>query len=154
MATNTDMTALDGAAQFVRQFGEVWQQPSVQRLDELTHDDVQYVQPLHRTITGRKAAADFWRQMLAMIPDLRAEVLNWAHREGAVYIEFRMSGTIAGNPITWEAVDRYRLEDGKVRQRIAYFDPLPLAGKVARRPRSLFAFIRFGARQALGRHAS
>ena len=148
MVTNTETTSLE-AAEFVRQFVEVWAQPTVERLDRLTHSDVEYIQPLHRTLQGREAASDFWRQLFAMMPDLRAEVLNWAERDGVVYIEFQMSGTVAGNPIAWTAVDRYWLEEGTVRQRIAYFDPLPLAGKVARRPRSALAFLRFGVRQTI-----
>lgn len=130
------------AADFVRRFGEAWAAPDPERLNRLVHSDVEFIQPLEPPIRGHREAAALWRRLFSMIPDAHGEVLSWAHRDGVVFIELRISGTLGGRPIEWVTLDRIRLEDDKVRQRIAYFDPLPIIGAVARRPGALGRWLR------------
>jgi hypothetical protein len=126
---------------FVRRFGEVWAAPSPERLNTLVHPDVVFVQPIEREVHGHAEAAAFWRRLFRLVPDLRGEVVSWAYRGGVVFIELRMSGTLGGRPIGWTTVDRIRLDAGKVRHRTANFDPLPLIGAIALRPRALALFL-------------
>jgi hypothetical protein len=122
------------AADFVQRFEETWADPSPERLNALLHADVRLVQPLEREIRGHAQATAAWKRSFGLIPDLRGEVLEWAERDGFLVISIRLHGTVGRRPVEWISSDHIRLEDGLVRERIAYFDPLPLVGAVLRSP--------------------
>ena len=142
----TDQTP---AADFVRRFAEVWADPDPERLNGLVHSDVHFIQPLEAPIHGHREAGELWRRLFAIIPDARGELLSWAERDGVVFIELQISGTLGGRPLEWVTLDRIRLEHGRVRQRVAYFDPLPIIGAVARRPGALRDWLRANAGRLL-----
>jgi len=129
------------APDFVRRFSEAWSAPAVERLNALLHEDVRLIQPMESEVNGLEAAGEMWRNLLSMIPDISGEVLSWAGRGDIVLIEFRMGGTFGGRRLEWVTADRIRLENGKVRERIAYFDPLPLIGAIVTRPRGLASWL-------------
>lgn len=122
------------AAEFVERFAQVWASPTPERLNGLVHSDVVFNQPLEPVVRGHRNVAEFWRRNFTLIPDLHGDVVSWGARDGIVYIELRMAGTLGGRPIEWVVLDRIRLEHGKVRQRTAYFDPLPLIRALITRP--------------------
>lgn len=124
------------AAEFVQRFGRTWANPNPERLNDLVHFDIEFTQPLEPVVRGHEEAAHFWRRIFTLIPDLHGEVLSWGFRTGILYIELRMIGTLGGRRIEWVTLDRIRLEDGKVGQRTAYFNPLPLVRAVITRPRA------------------
>jgi len=132
----------DQAAEFVARFAKTWADPSPERLNELVHPDVVFVQPIEPVVRGHAMASAFWRRLFTLIPDLRGEVISWAHREDVVFIEVRLHGTLGGRPIEWVSVDRILLDSGKVRQRVANFNPLPLIRALALRPAALVGFIK------------
>jgi len=156
-STTTQQTTAPGVGDepaviaFVERFADAWAAPTPERLNGLVHEDVEFIQPLRPAVNGHDEAAAFWRELFSMIPDLRGEVLSWAHRDGIVFIELRMHGNLAGRPIEWVTLDRIRLREGKVQQRIAYFDPLPLVGAIATRPRALHAWLRANAARLMPR---
>lgn len=129
------------AEDFVERFGKTWADPTPERLNELVHSDAVLVQPIEPVVRGHAEAAAFWRRLFALIPDLRGEVVSWGHRNGVVYIEARMHGTLGGRPIEWITLDRIHLDAGKVRRRTAYFNPLPLLRAIALRPRALLRMV-------------
>lgn len=131
----------DQAADFVRRFGTVWSAPDPEALNELVHPDIEFIQPMEAPVHGHGEAAAFWRRLLTLIPDVRGEVISWGLREDRLYVELRMFGTLGGKPIQWVVLDRILLQDGRVRQRIAYFNPLPLILAVMTRPRSWPAYL-------------
>ncbi|MGC1166050.1 MAG: hypothetical protein WA862_08075 [Solirubrobacterales bacterium] len=62
---------------------------------------------------------------------------------GGPLIEFTLSGTTAGVPLSWRAVDHIVLrEDGLASQRVSYFDSVPLILTVLRHPGAWPAFVR------------
>lgn len=134
--TSEEVNREADAAEFVERFGTVWANPSPDRLNGLVHPDVEFIQPMEAVVRGHREATAFWRRLFTLIPDARGEALSWGTRGEFVYIELRMFGTLGGKPLEWVVLDRIRLEDGKVRQRIAYFDPLPLVRAVVTRPRA------------------
>lgn len=132
-----------GAADFARRFAEFWAAPTPERLDAVLAPQVRLVAPMTPTTDtleeGRRAFAD----LLELIPDLTAEVHRWGATADGVLIEFTLSGTAGGGPISWHAVDRFVLgEDGLATERISYFDPTPIALTLARRPRTWPGFGR------------
>lgn len=137
------------AADFARRFAEFWAAPAPERLDAVLAPQVRLVAPMtpttHTLEEGKRAFADLFE----LIPDLTGEVHRWGATADGVLIEFTLSGTTGGAPISWQAVDRFVLgEDGLATERISYFDPTPIALTVARRPRSWPAFARAQLRRA------
>jgi SnoaL-like domain len=131
------------ADDFARRFAEYWRAPSPERLDTVLAERVRLVAPMTPTTEtladGKCAFAD----LLELIPDLTGEVHRWGATEDGVLIEFTLSGTAGGGPVSWHAVDRFVLgEDGLAKERISYFDSLPLVLTVARRPRAWPGFLR------------
>jgi len=136
------------AADFVRRFGEYWQAPSPEGLATLLAPKVRLVAPMtattHTLADGQRA----FGELFELIPGMTAEVHRWGATEDGVLIEFTISGTAGGKPISWDAVDHFVLdEDGLATERVSYFDSAPIALAVARRPRAWPAFVRNQIRQ-------
>jgi ketosteroid isomerase-like protein len=145
------MTAIAGteaAQRFVEQFAAGWRDAVdadafSDHFEPLLTDDVRLIQPQVPTTVGKKAFREvFARPLFELIPDIRAEVHRWAAREDFVLIEFTLSGTLGGRPVSWKVVDRIILRDGLVAERLAYFDPTPLLAAIATRPRAWPTFAR------------
>jgi ketosteroid isomerase-like protein len=135
-------TPSDDAERFVRAFAAMWDRPTVEGFGALMHPDVRLVQPLARPARGAREACEWFAGMLALVPDIRIAVDRWSGTPDALFIEWTATATFGGKPVRWSAVDRFRLADGKVLERIAYFDPLPLLGVVVRRPSGWLGFVR------------
>jgi hypothetical protein len=130
------------AAEFVERFAEAWSRPTGARLAALCHPEVRLVQPLMRETRGREAGARAFDELLALVPDLHAEVHRHGVTEGGVLIEFSLIGTLARRPYTWHVVDRITLEDGLVAERISYFDALPVLLESLKAPRKAPGFLK------------
>jgi predicted SnoaL-like aldol condensation-catalyzing enzyme len=117
---------------------------SVARLAELTHPDYRAVQPQAPDALGPDGMLDFFARVYALVPDLRGEVIEANVYDGGVYVEVRLTGTIAGRPVTWVACDRFWFEDGLVKGRVTYFDPTSLFAAVATQPRAWRRWWRSG----------
>lgn len=88
---------------------------------------------------GKRAFAD----LFDLIDDMTAEVHRWGPTSDGVLIEFTVRGTTKGSSISWESVDRFVLdENGLATERVTYFDSLPLALTLMRRPKTWPAFTR------------
>ena len=134
---------LERAADFTRRFADFWSAPAPGLLGTILAEDVRLVAPMtpttHSLAEGKRAFA----RTFELIPDLTAEVHRWGATEHGVLIEFTLSGSAGGSPISWRAVDRFTIgEDGLATERVSYFDTMPLIGAVARRPRAWPAFLR------------
>lgn len=130
-------SAQDAGADFVRRFEEFWAAPSRDRLAAtLASPETRLVAPMTPTTRTFEAGWQSFASLLELIPDLSATVHRWGPTEDGVLIEFTLSGTVGGRPISWTSVDRFTLDDeGLATERITYFDSVPVALAVARRPR-------------------
>jgi ketosteroid isomerase-like protein len=134
--------AASAAAEFVERFAAAWAEPSPERLGALGHTEVVLIQPAMRRMEGREQARRGFAKLFAVWPDLRAEVDRWSATGDYVFIDFRLRATVARRPFEWPVVDRILLEDGLVRERVSYFDPLPLMLESLKRPSKLPAMLR------------
>lgn len=123
------------AARFVQKFADVWAAPDLEKHESLWSDDIVLIQPMSRTMRGKKACRAGFARIFKLIPDLTAEVHSYAHNDKQVFIEFTLSGTYGGKPITWRAVDRFTFTDGLIAERVSFFDAVPLVMTLLRRPR-------------------
>ncbi len=118
------------AADFIRRFSEFWRSPAPERLNMLL------------------AAERSFSDVFALVSGMTAEVHRWGATSDGVLIEFTVRGTAGGAPISWPSVDRFVLnEEGLATERFTYFDSLPLALTVVRRPKTWRGFIRGRIRQ-------
>lgn len=131
------------ASDYARRFAEYWSAPTPERLGEILAERVRLVAPMTPTTHSLADGKRTFAQLLGLIPDLTAEVHRWGATADGVLIEFTLSGSAGGAPISWHAVDRFVLrEDGLATERISYFDSAQIAMTVARRPRVWPAFVR------------
>jgi len=99
----------------------------------LLSPDVTLVSPMMPSTNTLDEAKAGWTNLLALIPDLSSEVHRWGASEDGVFIEFRLRGTVGDELVSWEVVDRFVLgADGLAKERVAYFDPSPLAAAFTR----------------------
>jgi hypothetical protein len=129
----------------VQRFAAGWRTPEPHAWDDLLAADVELSQPLLRDGHSRSAWHGEVARLLAFIPDLHGEVLRWAGRGDTLFIELELRGTAGGKPVSFRAVDRLTLGDeATVVRRDSFFDPIPLAATLARRPRAWMRWWRSG----------
>ena len=139
------------AADFVERFATFWRAPDPERLDTVLAANAKLSAPMIPTTYGLEAGRRAFAELFELIENMTAEVHRWGATSDGVLIEFTVRGTIAGAPVSWEAVDRFVLDDaGLATERATYFDPLPLAWSVARRPRAWPGFVRSRLNQMRG----
>ena len=145
---------MSGPEDFVRRFVEYWAGPDPERLPELLTADVVLAQPLSPTTHGLQAAKLAFHRLFAQFPDLRGTVDRWRGDDQHVFIELRLHATLGGSAVEWPVVDRFTLRaDGDrllASERVSYFDPLPLVGKLLRHPIAAWRATRGGATLATG----
>lgn len=133
----------EAAADFVRRFEEFWAAPSHASLAATIAPNARLVAPMNPTTHTLDKGWQAFAGLLELIPDLSATVHRWGPTDDGVLIEFTLSGTAGGGPISWDSVDRFTLDDdGLATERITYFDSVPIALTVARRPRVWPSFAR------------
>lgn len=150
LSERTDQAAADPeAADLVARFTDAWQRKDPDAFTPLFHPDVHLIHPIDRNTHGPDEAREFMARTMSVVPDLRYEVEGWASGSGHVIIWGRLHGTAGGGPISWPLVDKIRMEDGLIRERVAYFDPLAVFAQLARRPKAWPAFLHGRLRQLL-----
>ena len=137
----------DAGEAWVAAFAEGWRAPAgpdafVAHFHPLLAPDVRLIQPQVPTTHGRDAfEREFVGPLFALIPDLRGEVERWAARDGNVYIELTLHGTIGRRPLSWRVCDRVALRGGVAVERESYLDPSPLLRAVLASPRTWPRFL-------------
>lgn len=95
------------------------------------------------TTRGWRAGYASLRGALQIVPDLRAEVFDWAVSERKIFIQMVFKGHIGSRPVRWHNVDVFTFDaQGVAVRRDAYFDPGPIRSLILRSPRALIAMIR------------
>jgi ketosteroid isomerase-like protein len=140
----TDATGESDVERFVAAFTAAWAAPRLEAFEALARPEVRLVQPVAPTTEGIEAFRDFFRRLMALIPDLSARVERWAPSDDGVYIELTFRGTLGGKPVSWRGIDRITLRDAKIAERVNYSDPVPILGAIATRPSSWLRWWRSG----------
>jgi len=132
------------ATRFAERFAEVWRSPDLAKFEALWSDDIVLITPMMGTVRGKQACRESFQRLFAVIPDLHADVTRVGHGPKEVFIEFTLSGTYGGKPISWDALDRFTFTGGLVAERVSYFDSAPLMVKLVGRPAGWERLIRTG----------
>lgn len=64
------------------------------------------------------------------IPDVTLEILHWAERDGHIFIEWEMKGTIQGKSVSWRGINRNLLRGPKSIEAVSYWDRQSLFDQV------------------------
>lgn len=132
-------------AEFVAAFAHYWSAPAPDGLDAVLRPDVVLTQPLAPPLRGLPAVKASFATLFAWIPDLHAEVDSWRGDGEALFIAFRLIGTVGGRHVSWPVVDHFVLDEtGMARSRASYFDPLALLAATAMRPSGWPRLVRSG----------
>ncbi len=136
------------AQAWVASFAEGWRAPRgpdafAAHFRDWLAPDVRLIQPQRPTLVGRRAFEErFVRPLFALIPDIHADVEDWAARGDTLYIELTLRGTVGGRELSWRACDRVTLRDGVALERHSYFDPAPVLAAIAAHPSIWPRFLR------------
>lgn len=113
--------------QFLTRFREFGRAPDPGRYEDLFDPDdgtvlhPGMVAPLHRN-----QVRAYMTTYLAGVPDFRFEIVQWAERDGTVFVEARNSGTPGGTPLQWGTVYCVSLRGDRVLRGRAYGDRVPI----------------------------
>ena len=132
---------------WVEGFIEGWRAPAgpdefFEHFRPMVAPDVRMIQPQLPNADSHDAfRRQFIGPLFTMLPDVHAEVEDWAARGDTVLIAFTLIATLGGRAVRWRAVDRIVLRDGVATVRESYFDPTPLLVAVVTRPRAWPRFL-------------
>jgi len=119
---------LAAAEDFVRFFAEGWQKPKpdgfVDHFLPRFHPDAHLVQPTLPPATGPEQIEGRFRDLFSVFPDYLVTVDDWSARGDVVYIGVTHHVTVGRRRVQWRGVDRIVVEDGLLRERIAFFDTI------------------------------
>lgn len=131
------------AADFASRFADYWRAPTPAGLSLVLAERVRLIAPMTPTTETLAEGRRVFAGLLELVPDLTGEMHRWGATDDGVLIEFTLSGSTGGKPISWHAVDRFVIdENGLATERVNYFDSMPVALAAATRPRAWPAFLR------------
>jgi len=135
------------AEDFVRAFAEGWQRPKPDGfLDHFRprfHPDVLLVQPTLPPARGRAEAESRFRELFTLLPDYVVTVDDWAVAGDVVWIGVTHRTTVGRRVASWRGVDRVVLEDGLLRERVAFFDSIATIPPALLAPRTWPTLLRW-----------
>ncbi|WP_319449696.1 MULTISPECIES: nuclear transport factor 2 family protein [unclassified Mycobacterium] len=133
-------------------FTKGWAHPGPDAWDHILIEDVVLNQPMLPPTVGRKMWQQEGDRLLALLPDLRGDVLSWAGRDDILFIELELSATLGGKPFAFRAVDKIWItSSGEIARRDSFFDSVPIAQTMLTRPTAWLAWWRSGLGPFLGR---
>lgn len=118
------------AERFMQRYLEVWPSFDAERLEEaIDPESTIHHSGMEKPIRGADEP-DYVRAIKALMPDISLEVANWAARGNVVFIEYEMSGTLAGRPLTWTGIGRFELRGERAIDVIGRWDNLDLLAQI------------------------
>ena len=112
----------DETETFVRSFEAAWAARDGETMRALWHPDGLLFTPVVDRPVAPHELPKLVAAQIRIAPDLAWHLLDWAARGSLVYIEWRVTQTIAGTPTEWRGMDRFLLEDGKIRKEHVFAD--------------------------------
>ncbi|HEX5609807.1 MAG TPA: nuclear transport factor 2 family protein [Solirubrobacterales bacterium] len=116
--------------QFMQRYLEVWPTFDADRLEATTDPELTvHHSGMERPISGAEEA-DYVRATKALMPDISLEVANWAANGDVVFIEYEISATLAGRPLSWTGIGRFKLCGSQAIDAIGRWDNLALLSQI------------------------
>ena len=142
---DTDSGRRGPTEDWVSAFRECWASPK-ERLEPmlrlLSPDVVLKATTSPPMSRGRDAARSAFKRVFRALPDLRADVVDWATHDDRLFIEMTFRTRIGAADVAIPNVDRFRFENGVAVERVAHFDSGVMRRAVLRSPKALLQQIR------------
>jgi SnoaL-like protein len=107
---------------FLQRYMEVWPSFDADRLDVAIDPEATIHHSGMATPIRGDEEPDYVRAIKGLMPDISLEVINWAANNDVVFIEYEMSGTLAGRPLTWTGIGRFKLRGERAVDAIGRWD--------------------------------
>jgi len=118
------------AERFVERFSKVWAAPEPDEFQALWDEEGTLLHPGMGAPIPHTEIPDYVRRIKKIAPDISLRVDRWAASADFVLIEWTITATLRGEPIGWSGVDRFTLRGDRAIEGLAYFDSMPLWGKL------------------------
>ncbi len=114
------------AEQFMRGYSSLWRSADPALIDTVYHPAWRGRSPTigPDAVIERNDLYAYCKRTKTMLPDCRLEVVRWAARAEIVFIEWFVEGTLGGERIRWEGIDRQTLFGHQSIDGVSYFDSL------------------------------
>lgn len=116
----------DEAKTFVRSFETAWAKRDGEAMQKLWHHDGLLFTPVVDRPVSPHELPKLVAAQIRIAPDLAWHLLDWAARGSLVYVEWRVTQTIADTQTEWRGMDRFLLEDGRIREEHVFADTTPI----------------------------
>ena len=121
---------MTNAERFMERYLEVWPSFDADRLEAAVDPEATiHHSGMKRPIRGAEEP-DYVRAIKALMPDIGLEVANWAANGDVVFVEYEMSGTLAGRSLRWTGIGRFKLEGERLVDAIGRWDNLDLLAQI------------------------
>ncbi|HEX6687957.1 MAG TPA: nuclear transport factor 2 family protein [Solirubrobacterales bacterium] len=121
---------MTNAERFMQHYLEVWPNFEADRLDEAIDPEATIHHSGMSTSIRGADEPDYVRGIKSLMPDIGLEVANWAANGDLVFIEYRMSATLAGRSLRWTGIGRFRLRGERAIDAIGRWDNLELLAQI------------------------
>lgn len=119
------MTHADAEA-FVQLFEAAWNARDGEAMRELWHPDGTLFTPVVDRPVSSDELPDLVAAQLRSVPDLAWHLVGWAFRGNVIYVEWRVTQSMAGSAFEWRGMDRLVMRDGKIAEERVYADTAPM----------------------------
>jgi|SRR5665213_291275 len=103
-----------------------WRAPRPERLSAFYVNGGHLLVPGVPSALSGDAITDYYRDWIAEIQNLQLHCESWMARADQVFFEWRMTGSIAGQPFDLGAAERLTLDESRLVEGVSYFDTLSL----------------------------
>ncbi len=115
---------------FMQQYMEVWPSFDADRLEAAIDPEATvHHSGMESPIRGTDEP-DYVRGIKMLMPDISLSVANWAANDDVVFIEYEISGTLAGQSLNWTGIGRFKLRDERAIDAIGRWDNLELLAQI------------------------
>jgi hypothetical protein len=115
---------------FMQRYLEVWPSFDADRLDVAIDPGATIHHPGMESPIRGIDEPDYVRATKTLMPDISLKVANWAANDDVVFIEYEISGTLAGRSLNWTGIGRFKLRGERAIDAIGRWDNLELLAQI------------------------
>jgi len=108
-----------------------WARGEPESLQLLYREDGCLWSPEHSRALGRAEIPGHYASLRRLLPGLELELESWAGDDTLIFLEWRATAELAGQPLAFGLAERLDLATGHVLHGRAYFDTLEIASRLA-----------------------
>jgi hypothetical protein len=123
-ASDDDAYAAEVYKRIVVPYAENGKHPDPHKFQGLYAIDARMINPGFARPLRRDELVGYYTALTTQITDLRLHLERWAVAPGLLFIEWTVTGAVAGQPFTLPNTDRFTLRDVLAVEGVAYFDNL------------------------------